>query len=123
METADVRRRVRAALEAARRESGEKRERADAAAREYATFLSERALPVFRQIATVLAAEGRRFQMSTPADSVRLSAEGAGEDFIELALDATQDPPRVVGRTNRGRGRRSVTSERALRDGADVANL
>jgi hypothetical protein len=123
MEIADVRRRVRAALEAARREAGEKRQRADAAASDYATFLSERAVPMFRQIATVLAAEGRRFQVSTPADSVRLSAEGAGEDFIELALDPTHDPPRVIGRTSRGRGRRAVTSERPLRDGADVADL
>jgi hypothetical protein len=123
MENADVRRRVQAALEAARREAGERRERADAAARDYTTFLTERAVPVFRQIAAVLAAEGRRFQVSAPAESVRLSAEGAGEDFIELALDATQDPPRVIGRTSRGRGRRSVTAERFLRDGADVADL
>ena len=50
-------------------------------------------------------------------------AEGAGEDFIELALDPTYDPPRVIGRTSRGRGRRAVTSERPLRDGADVADL
>jgi hypothetical protein len=123
MENADVRRRVRAALEAARREVGERRERSDAAAREYSVFLTERAVPMFRQIAAVLSAEGRRFQVSTPADSVRLSAEGASDDFIELALDGSQDPPRVLGRSNHGRGRRSVSSERPLRDGVAVADL
>src|SRR6476646_1113132 len=112
MENADVRRRVRAALEAARREDGERRERSDEAARDYASFLTDRAVPIFRQVAAALASEGRRFQVSTPADSVRLSAEGAADDFIELTLDTSQDPPRVLGRTNCGRGRRAVTAER-----------
>ena len=123
MENADVRRRVRAALEAARREDGERRDRSDEAARAYASFLTDRAVPMFRQVAAALASEGRRFQVSTPADSVRLSAEGAADDFIELALDTSQDPPRVLGRTNRGRGRRAVTAERAIRDGVVVADL
>jgi hypothetical protein len=123
MENADVRRRIRAALDLVRREDGERRERSDATARDYAAFLTDRAVPMFRQVASALASEGRRFQVSTPADSVRLSAEGAADDFIELALDTSLDPPRVLGRTNRGRGRRAVTAERAVRDGAAVADL
>ena len=61
-----------------------------------------------------LTAEGRRFTVFTPAGSVRLASDASGEDFIELSLDASQDPPRVLGRTSRGRGRRMVTTERPL---------
>jgi len=123
MENADVRRRIRAAIEAARRQAAERRARSDTAARDYTAFLTDRAVPMFRQIAAVLSAEGHRFQVSTPSDSVRLSADGAGDNFVELAFDPTQDPPRVIGRSNRGRGRRAVTTERAIREGVAIADL
>ena len=123
MENADVRRRIRASIAAARRDAAERRARSDTAARDYTAFLTDRAVPMFRQIAAVLLAEGHRFQVSTPTESVRLSADGASDDFVELALDPTQDPPRVIGRSNRGRGRRLVTTERAVREGAPIADL
>src|SRR5262249_30152171 len=105
------------------REAAERRARSDAAAGDYAAFLTDRAVPMFRQIAAALTAEGHRFQVSTPSESVRLSADGAGDDFVELAFDPAQDPPRVIVRSNRGRGRRAVTTERAVRDGAAIADL
>ena len=61
--------------------------------------------------------------MFTPAGSIRLSAERSPEEFIELVLDDSSDPPAVVGRTTRGRGRRMVSSERAVGGGAPVADL
>ena len=61
--------------------------------------------------------------MFTPAASIRLASERSPEEFIELVLDDTSDPPAVVGRTTRGRGRRMISSERAVRDGVPVANL
>ena len=123
MDISEVRRRLRGAIEGARRDAAARRERSDAAHREYETFLAERATPTFRQLASALAGEGHRFKMFTPADSVRLVSERSSDDFIELALDSTSDPPRVVGRASRGRGRRNVTSERPVRDGAAVADL
>jgi hypothetical protein len=54
---------------------------------------------------------------------VRLASDRSPEEFIELVLDDTSDPPAVVGRTTRGRGRRTVTSERALQGGAPIADL
>ena len=118
MEIPDVRRRVRAAIEQARRDAVSRRERSDAAARAYEHFLAERAIPAFNRLASALVAEGHRFKVHTPAGSVRLASERSPEDFVELTLETGEDPPFVLGRTNAGRGRRAVTRERPLRDGA-----
>jgi hypothetical protein len=123
VEISEVRRRLRAAIEKARREGAERRARIDAAARDYDTFLAERASAVFHQFAAALKAEGHQFKVFTPASSIRLAAERSPEEFIELSLDDSSDPPAVIGRTTRGRGRRTVSSERALKDGAQIAEL
>ena len=122
MEVSEVRRRLLAALEKARQGAADKRVRTDAAAREYEAFLSQRAVPIFRQLAAALTPQGHLFKVFTPVASVRLASERSPEEFIELVLDDTSDPPTVVGRTSRGRGRR-VISERALQGGAPVADL
>jgi hypothetical protein len=59
----------------------------------------------------------------TPAGSVRLTAERSPEDFIELVLEPTIDPPEVIGRARRGRGRRMIANERPLRDRAAIDSL
>ena len=118
MEVSEVRRRVRAAIEAARKSAQDRRVRTDQAAREYEQFLLERAVPLFHTFAGALNAEGHRFKVYTPADSVRLSLDTAADDYIEVTLDDTVDPPVVMGRTNRGRGRRQLTSERPVRETA-----
>ncbi len=123
MEISEVRRRLRAAIEKARRESAERRARTDVAARDYDTFLSQHASPVFHQFAAALKAEGHQFNVFTPASSIRLAADRSPEEFIELFLDDSSDPPAVVGRTTRGRGRKTVSSERTLKDGASIADL
>ena len=123
VDVAEVRRRLRGAIEAARKHGQERRARSDQAVKEYEEFLRDRATPVFQVFAQALAAEGYRFHVFTPADAVRLASEFATEDFIELALDPSVDPPGVAGRTSRGRGRRQVTSERPLREGAFIAQL
>jgi hypothetical protein len=123
MEVPEVRRRLKTAIEKARHAAVERRARTDAANRDYQTFLAERATPVFHQFAAALVGEGHGFKVATPAGSIRLSAERSPEEFIELVLDDSSDPPAVVGRTTRGRGRRVVSSERAIAAGAPVADL
>jgi hypothetical protein len=121
MEIPDIRRRVRAAINQARRDAATRRERSDAAARAYDEFLTTCAVPAFNLVASALAGEGQRFKVSTPAESVRLSSENGAENYIELVLDPTDDPPVVLGRSNVGRGRRAITRERSLRK--DIASL
>ena len=123
MEIPEIRRRLRASIEAAKRDAQERRGRSDHAAKAYEEFLSERAVPLFHTVASALVAEGQRFKVFTPAGSVRLASEASGEDFIELVLDTTADPPVVVGRTSRGRGRRQIASERPVKDDIPIENL
>jgi hypothetical protein len=123
MEVSEVRRRLRAAVESARQTAVERRARTDAAARDYEEFLGQRAVPVFHQLATALTGEGHLFKVFTPAASVRLASDRSHEEFIELALDDASDPPTVVGRTSRGRGRRMVSSERPVREQVAIADL
>lgn len=123
MEVSDIRRRLRGAIEKARQTAVERRSRNDAAAREFDEFLGQRAVPVFQQFAAALKAEGHFFRVFTPVASVRLASERSPEEFIELVFDDTSDPPAVIGRSSRGRGRRTITSERPLQAGASIATL
>jgi hypothetical protein len=123
MEVSEVRRRLRAAVEEARHAAAERRVRTATAARDYEEFLSQRAVPIFHQLATALTGEGHLFKVFTPANSVRLASERSHEEFIELVLDDGSDVPTVVGRTSRGRGRRMISAERPIRENVAIADL
>jgi hypothetical protein len=123
IETSALRRRLRSAIEQSRSNAAAKRERSDTAARDYDRFLSTIAVPVVQQFANVLSGEGHQFHVGTPAGSVRLTSAGSGEDYVEILLDSSEDPPEVVGRTSRGRGRRMVTTERPVRERTAIAEL
>lgn len=123
MEVSDVRRRIRAAIEAARARSAERRIRTDDASRAYDRFLEAIAVPAFHGVASALTGEGHRFNVMTPGRAVRISPERTSEDFVELALDTDRDRPAVVIRSSRGRGRRTVSTERSLREDLPIADL
>ena len=114
MEVSDVRRRLRAAMEDAKRLAEERRTKKDAAVREWERVLADVVTPAFHQIAQALNAESHRFQVTTPGSAVRLVPERGGEEFVEVALDTDGDAPQVMIRSTRGRGRRTVTNERPL---------
>jgi hypothetical protein len=114
MEIADVKRRVTETIERARRHAAERRTRNDETLRVYDTFLERTAVPIFRQVANVLRAEGYIFTVFTPAGAVRLMSDRAAEDYVELVLDSTGGEPTVSGRSSRSRGRRVVESERPI---------
>lgn len=114
MEVADVRRRLRAAIEESRRHADARRTKRDAASREWERVLTDVAVPAFHQIASALTAEGYRFKVVTPGAAVRLVPERGGEEFVELALDTEGDEPEVMIRSTRARGRRTISSERSL---------
>jgi hypothetical protein len=110
-------------MDQARSNAAARRERSAAAERYYEQFLATIAVPVVQQFASVLSGEGHHFNVATPAGAVRLTAAGSAEDYIEIALDTSEDPPEVVGRTSRGRGRRMITSERPVRERTAVDEL
>ena len=123
IETSELRRRLRSAIEQAKANAAARRARSAAAADDYEKFLSTIAIPVVQQFANVLSAEGRHFKVATPTGSVRLTSAAASEDYIEIVLDTLEDPPEVVGRTSRGRGRRMISTERPVRERTAVAEL
>lgn len=123
IEISEVRRRLRGAVEEARRDAAARRARSEAASRDYDAFLEKVAVPVVQQMASALSGEGHHFRVDTPAGSVRMTSTASPENYIEIALDTSQDPPEVVGRTSRGRGRRMITSERPVRDRTAVGEL
>jgi hypothetical protein len=123
MEISDIRRRFRAAIDQAKKVSAERRARADAASVAYAAFLRDIAIPVVRMFSNVAKAEGQPFTIFTPADGVRLVSERHADDFIEMYLDGSQDPPAVMARVNRRRGGDVITSERPVRADAAINSL
>lgn len=123
MEIPDIRRRLRHALEEARKESAERRARVDLATTAYDAFLRDVATPVFRMFANVAKAEGHAFAVFTPAGGVRLASERHADDFMEIWLDTSLDPPQVATRVSRVRGRDLTTREEMLRAGAPINGL
>ncbi|CAN5394830.1 hypothetical protein BH23ACI1_BH23ACI1_25600 [soil metagenome] len=123
MDISEVNRRLKVALDAGKRTAAERRVRSDEAAKHYDAFLAGRAVPVFQHMAGALTAQGHPFRVMTPSDAVRLSPEGSSDEFIELVLDSSIDPPEVLARVVRGRGRRRVETEQPLREGTTLAAL
>ena len=114
---------MRGAIEKARKESAEPA-RAFRRGRESVHGLPGAAGgPDISPVAVALTGEGLRFNVFTPADSVRLSSEGTPGGLPRDGTRQRADPPAVMGRTSRGRGRRAFTSERPVRDGAAVGEL
>ena len=102
------------AIERAKHAAAERRAGNDEAGREYGAFLEQLAIPLFRQAASVLRAEGYLFSLFTPSGSVRLMSDKSADDFIELVLDTSGGAPRVIGRTSRAWGNRTDVAEQPL---------
>ena len=114
MEISFVRKRLTDTIERAKKQAAERRGRSDQASRDFEVFLQKIAVPLFRQVASALKADGYAFTVFTPSGSVRLMSDRAAEDYIEVSLDTAGDPPRVMGQISRNRGRRLIDTERAI---------
>jgi len=123
MEVSHVRKRVQRAIAAARERTQQRRQRVAEAEEEYAAFLQNVAIPVTRQVANALKAEGYAFTVFTPGDGLRLAADRGRDDFVEFALDADVDPPQVIGRSSHTRGSRTIDQERPIKSGATPESL
>jgi len=122
-DVAVVRKRVRTAIEQARRDQAERRGRAAEARAQYESFLQNDVVPVFRMIANVLKSEGLHFEVMTPANGVRLQSERNRDDAIEMELDTSADPPQPLVTITRVRGSRVVQSDRSIKGSNPLVQL
>lgn len=124
MDTSELRKRILHALDDARRQATVQRESRSDAERQWDAFLSNVAVPLFRQAANVLEAERHAFTVHTPASTVRIASDASSDTFLELALDLSGPAPAVIGRLSIGRGRnRQTVEETAIGAGKAVADL
>jgi hypothetical protein len=114
MEISTVRRRLTETIERAKKQAAERRERSDRASRDFDVFLQKIGVPLLRQVANALKAEGYAFTVFTPSGSVRLMSDRSSSDYIELTLDTSENPPSVMGRVSRTRGQRVLDAEHAV---------
>jgi hypothetical protein len=117
-----IRKRLRTEIEAARKSAAERRLRAVAAERAYDFFLMGIAVPVFRQIANALRSENLPFEVQTPSNGVRLVSD-RNREGIEIALDASMDPPQPTIVSTYTKGSRVVRHERPLKDNATIESI
>jgi hypothetical protein len=122
-DVAEVRKRIRAEIERARRDQADRRTRVAEATRAYEEFLESAAIPVFRMFANVLKSEGLHFEVMTPAGGVRLQSERNRDDAIEMELDTTADPPQPLVTTTRVCGSRVVQSDRSIKGSNPLVQL
>jgi hypothetical protein len=123
LEVSQVRRQLKAAIDASRERAQQQRQRSAEAERAFAAFLQEVATPVARQVASALKAEGYGFTVATPGGGLRLAAERGRDDFIDIALDTSGQKPQVVGRISYSRGSRTLDEERPIKPGAAPESL
>jgi hypothetical protein len=118
MEISHVRNQLRNAIDRARDRTQQRRQRAQEAERAYDVFLQDVAIPVTRQVANALKAEGYAFTVFTPGGGLRLASDRGRDDYVELALDTSDDRPQVMARISKTRGSRTIAEERAIKKDA-----
>ena len=120
METGQVRKHVVQSLTALRERAQQRRARSADAERDFTTFLDVVAIPLARQVAGALKAEGYAFTVFTPGDGLRLALDRGRDDYVEIALDTSGDRPQGVARISRTRGSRTIEEERPLKAGTAI---
>jgi hypothetical protein len=123
IETSELRKRLRHAIEERRKATAARRATLDAAAAAYTDLLENTATPLVQKLANALRAEGHNFTVFTPNGGLRMSLAKSADDFIEFALDTSQEEPFAALRVNRSRGRRVVQHERPIKGRTAVDRL
>jgi hypothetical protein len=118
MEVSQVRKRLKATIDASRERAQLRRQRSADAQRAYDVFLAEVATPIAKQLANALKSEGYSFTVFTPGSGLRLASDRGRDDFIDFALDTGGDSPQVIARISQQRGSRTIDEEVPVKRGA-----
>ena len=123
IETSELRKRLRHAIEERRKATAARREQLDAASAAFTELLESTATPLVQMLANALRAEGHHFTVFTPNGGLRMALAKSADDYIEFALETSQDEPFAILRVNRTRGRRVVQHERPIKGRTPVERL
>ena len=121
IETSELRKRLRAAIEHSRRAAASRRAQIDHAAAAYKVFLEDTVAPLAHSLVNVLLAEGFAFTVFTPNGGLKLSR--SADDYIEFGLDTSEAEPFAILRINQSRGRRVLQHERPIKGRTPVDQL
>jgi hypothetical protein len=123
VETGDVSKRLKIAMEAGRQRAAERRARDADVNAAYEGFLERVATPVVKQLANALKVEGLAFTLFTPTAGLRLASDRQRDDYVELGLERGEASLRVVGRISHVRGSRTIEETVPVKDDAAPASL
>jgi hypothetical protein len=122
LDAGEIRKRLRQTIEAAKREATARRAALASEQQAFDAFLENHAVPVLRQVASALKAEGHVFQVLTPAGTVRLQSDRERDDYLEIALDGARGTPTVIGRSSYVRGSQLQTAEDKIGDTSAIVS-
>ena len=123
IETSELRKRLRHAIDERRRVTAARRAAIDEASTAYNELLELTATPLVQKLANALRAEGHHFTVFTPNGGLRMALAKSADDFVEFILDTSHDEPFAALRVNRTRGRRVVQHERPVKGRTPVIRL
>ncbi len=122
LEAGEVRKRLRQTIETAKRDAAARRAALASEQQAFDAFLENHAVPVLRQVASALKAEGHVFQVLTPAGTARLQSDREQNDYLEIVLEGTRGTPTVIGRSSYARGSQLQTAEHRIGDASALVS-
>ena len=102
--------------------SADRRATGDTARQQFARLLDTTIVPLLKQTADILKAEGALCQLHTPSDMVKLAFDRSPEDFVEIMLD-TAMPPHVIGRSSVRKKGGTLVEDRIIGVGKEVEEI
>jgi hypothetical protein len=126
MDVAALRKRILRELDrpgAVKASAADRRATGDTARQQFARLLDTTIVPLLKQTADILKAEGSLCRLHTPSDMVKLAFERSPEDFVEIMLD-TATPPHVIGRSSvRNKKSGTLVEDRIIGVGKEIDEI
>lgn len=102
--------------------SAERRAAGDGARQQFARLLDTTIVPLLKQTADILKAEGELCRIHTPSDMAKLAFDRSPEDFIEIMLD-TAMPPHIIGRSSVRKKGGTLVEDRIVGVGKEIDEI
>jgi hypothetical protein len=122
MDVAALRKRMLRELDRPGATAAERRVSGDTARQQFARLLDTTIVPLLKQTADILKAEGSLCRVHTPSDHAQLAFDRSSEDFVEIMLD-TAMPPHVIGRSSARKRGGTVVEDRIIGVGKEIDEI